>query len=56
MAGRGARWDPLAVATWSQGLYEHFIPNPAMAGILAEHRARHGIEVGAVVEPHSPAH
>jgi hypothetical protein len=51
MVRRGARWDPLAVATWSQGLHDHFAPDPAMAGILAEHRARHGIEVGNAVDP-----
>jgi hypothetical protein len=56
LAERGARWDPLAVATWSQGLHDHFVPDPGMAGILAEHRARHGIEVGGevggAVDPH----
>jgi hypothetical protein len=43
MHQRNARFDHLAVATWSQGMHDLFVPDPAMARILAEHRRRHGI-------------
>jgi hypothetical protein len=40
---RDARFDGLLVATWSQGMHDLFVPDPAIARILAEHRRRHGI-------------
>lgn len=43
MHQRAAGFDHLAVATWSQGMHDLFVPDPAIARILAEHRRRHGI-------------
>ncbi len=43
MHQRDRGFDHLAVATWSQGMHDLFVPNPAIALILAEHRRRHGI-------------
>lgn len=43
MHRRDARFDGLAVSTWSQGMHDLYVPNPVMMRILAEHRRRHGI-------------
>jgi hypothetical protein len=43
MHARDARFDRLVVATWSQGLHDWYVPDPAIAIVLAEHRRRHGI-------------
>jgi hypothetical protein len=43
MHQRQARFDALAVATWSQGMHDHYVTNPDMTAVLAEHRRRHGI-------------
>lgn len=43
MHQRDRGFDHLAVATWSQGMHDLFVPDPAIALILAEHRRRHGI-------------
>ncbi len=46
MNERNTGTDRLAVARWSQGMHDLFVPNPEMTRILAEHRARHGIVRG----------
>lgn len=43
MHERNVGGDKLAVARWSQGMHDLFVPDPVMTRILAEHRARHGI-------------
>lgn len=43
MHQRQQGFDELAVATWSQGMHDHYVTNPEMTAVLAEHRRRHGI-------------
>ena len=48
MHERNIDCDHHAVATWSQGMHDHYVTNPEMTAVLAEHRRRHGIVRGPI--------